>query len=231
MRIKKECANGKYCMQLISQYINEMPAKTTVEEFCSGVTAYIYKVYEDNGIDIERIKSTPVERLTASAVIYSPYHKQVWMVGDCECIVNGQFYENPKPQESIIAEKRAKILKVLLNKGLTAAEVQVKDPGRDAVINEIIDGCRYQNIKYPVIDGFPIPIETVKVIDVKDDCKEIVLASDGYPYLKNTLAESEELLRKQIAEDPLFIGDFKATKALMNGYISFDDRCYLRFEI
>ncbi len=209
-----------------------MAADTTVDDFCSGITTYIYNVYKKYGIDLERMKNHPVERLTASAVVYSAYHKQVWMVGDCQCIVNGEYYENPKPQEAILAEKRSKILKKMLKKGeITVEQVQTDDPGRAAIIDGVIDGCRLQNVKYPVIDGFPIPIDTVKVIDVNDNCKEIVLASDGYPFLKSSLAETETLFQEQLHNDPLFIDTFKATKALMNGYKSFDDRCYIRFEI
>ncbi len=219
-------------MQLIRQYINSMSKDIDVNDFCSDITYYIYNVYKDYGVDLQRIINCPVERLTASAIIYSTYKKQVWMVGDCQCIVNGVYYDNPKPQEGILAEKRSEILKELLKRGETTVEqVQAVDPGRKAIINGVIEGCRYQNIKYAVIDGFPIPMNEVKVIDVNDDYKEIVLASDGYPFLKSTLEESEKLFRKQIHDDPLFIDTFKATKAVMNGYKSFDDRCYIRFEI
>ncbi|MCD8291861.1 MAG: hypothetical protein LUC91_10225 [Prevotella sp.] len=231
-RINKQYANGKFCMELIRQYINTMPKDIDVNDFCSGITYYIYNVYKNYSIDLQQIIKNPVERLTASAIIYSSYQRQVWMVGDCQCIVNCEYYDNPKPQEEILAEKRSKILKAMLKKGeITVEEVQAEDPGRKAIINGVIEGCRYQNIKYAVIDGFPIPMNEVKVIDVNDNCKEIVLASDGYPFLKPTLEESENLFQKQIQQDPLFIDTFKATKAVMNGYKSFDDRCYIRFEI
>ncbi|MCD8202340.1 MAG: hypothetical protein LUD48_01700 [Prevotella sp.] len=231
-RVNRQYANGKFCMQLISQYINTMAIDTTMADFCTGITAYISNVYEKYNIDMVWLKNHPVERLTASAIIYSPYHKEVWMVGDCQCIVNGEFFDNPKPQEGILAEKRSKILKEMLKKGeITVEQVQAEDPGRTAIIDEVIDGCRFQNVKYPVIDGFPIPLDTVKVIEVYNNCKEIVLASDGYPFLKPTLEESESLFQKQLLKDPLFIDTFKATKAVMNGYKSFDDRCYIRFEI
>ena len=58
---------------------------------------------------------------------------------------------------------------------------------------------------------------------------EIVLASDGYPFLKPTLAESEAALANQIANDPQNISCFIATKGLVEGNKSFDDRTYIRF--
>ena len=58
---------------------------------------------------------------------------------------------------------------------------------------------------------------------------EIVLASDGYPHLAPTLAETEAWLDEQRRNDPLNIGEFKATKAFVEGNNSFDDRSYIRF--
>ena len=59
----------------------------------------------------------------------------------------------------------------------------------------------------------------------------IVLASDGYPFLKPTLSESEEALEEQRRRDPLNITTFKATKAFRRGMNSFDDRSYIRFTV
>ena len=57
----------------------------------------------------------------------------------------------------------------------------------------------------------------------------VILASDGYPFLGDSLQESEEALKKQLEDDPLCINSFKATKGLMRGNKSFDDRCYVKF--
>ena len=56
-----------------------------------------------------------------------------------------------------------------------------------------------------------------------------MLATDGYPHLMPTLGESERELQRIIEEDPLMTGRYKATKAVMEGNLSFDDRCYVRF--
>ena len=85
--------------------------------------------------------------------------------------------------------------------------------------------CLEQNAAYAVIDGFEIPMDKVKIVP---SGTEVILASDGYPYLAGTLEESEERLQKQLEDDPLCIYSFKATKGLMIGNISFDDRAYVR---
>lgn len=247
--LNPDMKNGRYAMMLISEYIREeLKADASVDEFCQGVTAYIYnKVYEKLGVE-ERLKKHPEERLTASAILYSRTRNEVWMVGDCQAIIAGKLYENGKPYEEKIARKRVE----LIEQGLSPAEARKQiEP---LLIEAMLSG---QNQTYTVIDGFPIYREGVKVVSVSDSSSvqdsvpasdsvpcsdsasasgtipssssEIVLASDGYPFLKPTLAASEAALAEQIANDPQNIHSFIATKGIVEGNKSFDDRTYIRF--
>ena len=253
--LNPDVKNGRYAMMLISEYIREeLKTDASVDEFCQGVTAYIYnKVYEKLGVE-ERLKEHPEERLTASAILYSRTRNEVWMVGDCQAIIDGKLYENGKPYEEKIARKRVE----LIAQGLSPAEARKQiEP---LLIKAMLSG---QNQTYTVIDGFPIYREGVKVVSVSDSSSvqgsvsssdscsvqdpvscsgsasasdtipssssEIVLASDGYPFLEPTLAASEAALAEQIANDPQNIHSFIATKGIVEGNKSFDDRTYIRF--
>ena len=265
--LNPDMKNGRYAMMLISEYIREeLKADASVDDFCQGVTAFIYnKVYEKLGVE-ERLKEHPEERLTASAILYSWTRNEVWMVGDCQAIIDGKLYENGKPYEEKIARKRVE----LIEQGLSPAEARKQiEP---LLIKAMLSG---QNQTYTVIDGFPIYREGVKVVSVSDSSSvqgsvsssdsssvqdsvsssdscsvqdtvscsdsvsasdtipssssEIVLASDGYPFLKPTLAASEAALAEQIANDPQNIRSFIATKGIVEGNKSFDDRTYIRF--
>ena len=247
--LNPDMKNGRYAMMLISEYIREeLKADASVDDFCQGVTAYIYnKVYEKLGVE-ERLKEHPEERLTASVILYSRTRNEVWMVGDCQAIIDGKLYENGKPYEQEIARKRVE----LIEQGLSPAEARKQiEP---LLIEAMLSG---QNQTYTVIDGFPIYREGVKVVSVSDSCSvqdsvpasdsvfcsdsvsasgtffvsssEIVLASDGYPFLEPTLAASEAALAEQIANDPQNIHSFIATKGIVEGNKSFDDRTYIRF--
>ena len=249
--LNPDMKNGRYAMMLISEYIREeLKAEASVDDFCQGVTAYIYnKVYEKLGVE-ERLKEHPEERLTASAILYSRTRNEVWMVGDCQAIIDGKLYENGKPYEQEIARKRVE----LIEQGLSPAEARKQiEP---LLIEAMLSG---QNQTYTVIDGFPIYREGVKVVSVSDSCSvqdsvpasdsvpcsdsvsasgtffvsssEIVLASDGYPFLEPTLAASEAALAEQIANDPQNIHSFIATKGIVEGNKSFDDRTYIRFSV
>ena len=222
--LNPDMKNGRYAMMLISEYIREeLKADASVDDFCQGVTAYIYnKVYEKLGVE-ERLKEHPEERLTASAILYSRIRNEVWMVGDCQAIIAGKLYENGKPYEQEIARKRVE----LIEQGLSPAEARKQiEP---LLIEAMLSG---QNQTYTVIDGFPIYREGVKVVALKtkpvSSPNEVVLASDGYPFLKPTLAESEAALAEQIANDPQNIHSFIATKGIVEGNKSFDDRTYIR---
>ena len=238
--LNPDMKNGRYAMMLISEYIREeLKADASVDDFCQGVTAYIYnKVYEKLGVE-ERLKEHPEERLTASAILYSRTRNEVWMVGDCQAIIDGKLYENGKPYEQEIARKRVE----LIEQGLSPAEARKQiEP---LLIEAMLSG---QNQNYTVIDGFPIYQEGVKIVVLKtkpvssdietyfqeqtkpvSSLNEVVLASDGYPFLKPTLAASEAALAEQIANDPQNIHSFIATKGIVEGNKSFDDRTYIRF--
>ena len=222
--LNPDMKNGRYAMMLISEYIREeLKADASADDFCQGVTAYIYnKVYEKLGVE-ERLKEHPEERLTASAILYSRTRNEVWMVGDCQAIIAGKLYENGKPYEEKIARKRVE----LIEQGLSPAEARKQiEP---LLIEAMLSG---QNQTYTVIDGFPIYREGVKVVALKtkpvSSPNEVVLASDGYPFLKPTLAASEAALAEQIANDPQNIHSFIATKGIVEGNKSFDDRTYIR---
>lgn len=63
----------------------------------------------------------------------------------------------------------------------------VHDYARDMILPELVKAMHNQNKTYAVIDGYPIYKKGIKNIEIgKGDC-EIVLASDGYPFLMPTL--------------------------------------------
>ena len=154
------------------------------------------------------------------------------MVGDCQCLIGGEYFDNPKPYEQQLAEMRAEKVRELLAAGTPqSALLQSHDPAREVMIPTMLQVMHHQNVTYAVVDGFPIPESKVRIIPLDFQPWEIVLASDGYPQLAATLEESEALLAHQRDADPLNIGTFKATKAFIEGNNSFDDRTYIRFEI
>lgn len=253
--LNPDMKNGRYAMMLISEYIQEeLKADASVDGFCQGVTAYIYnKVYEKLGVE-EWLKEHPEERLTASAILYSRTRNEVWMVGDCQAIIAGKLYENGKPYEEKIARKRVE----LIAQGLSPAEArkQIEPLLIEAMLSgqnqtyTVIDGFPIyrEGVKVVSVSDSSSVQDSVSSSDscsvqdpvscsgsasasdtIPSSSSEIVLASDGYPFLKPTLAASEAALAEQIANDPQNIHSFIATKGIVEGNKSFDDRTYIRF--
>lgn len=222
-------SNGRYCMTLISEVVKSMPADTSMEVFCDMITAKIRSAYADD--DLPRLKEHPEERLTASCIVYSRLRREIWMVGDCQCLMDGTLYENPKPYELSHAEKRIGVLETLIAQGHSVDDLCADDLGRTAVVQDIIDSMQMQNVTYSVADGFPILMAKVVKINITHGPMDIVFASDGYPFVLPTLKESEEALDCQRRNDPLNMHTFKATKAFIPGNNSFDDRTYVRFSV
>ena len=217
-RLEPSMKNGRFAMLLISEYIKQIPANYSMDDFCRGITLRFAEEYDKRGIT-ERMAEHPEERLTASAIIYSDCRKEVWMVGDCQAIIDGTYYDNSKPYEQEIAMQRATLIK---------NGISPKDARRTIepqLIKAMLEG---QNRQYAVIDGTPIYMPGTRIVKASHS---VVLASDGYPTLLPTLKESEEALAKHLANDPQNIGEFVATKGLVEGNVSLDDRAYIKLTL
>jgi glycerophosphoryl diester phosphodiesterase len=217
VRISPDMKNGRYCMLLISQFIENMRKDINLNQFCKEITNEILSIYKHTPGGIIDYESHPEKRLCASCIIYSKYQKEIWMIGDCQCMVNGVYYDNNKPDEERIAKKRVDLIK----QGYSA------NSARQIIVPELVKSMEEgQNKSYSVIDGFNIFMPGIKIIKASG---EIIMASDGYPFLKGTLADSERLLQTHLHNDPQNIDEYIATKGLVDGNVSFDDRSYIRF--
>lgn len=217
---------GELAMRLVCRYIRRMPKNATCRQFYVGVTELFRRQYRSSLL--AHLAAHPEDRMAASAVVFSRLRREIWMIGDCQCLVGGEYFDNPKPCEQMLAERRADIIR---SSPEPWDHYLSDDTARRAIIPLMLETMKEQNVSYSVIDGFPIPEQHVRIITLDFQPWEIVLASDGYPWLCPTLAESEARLSEQKANDPLNIGLFKATKAFAEGNNSFDDRAYIRFKV
>ena len=68
------------------------------------------------------------------------------MVGDCQCLINGELYDNPKPAEAELAAMRAAEVKRLLATGMTQEELLQNDIARPTIIPRMLETMQQQNI-------------------------------------------------------------------------------------
>lgn len=228
---------GGMAMLLTLSAIHSLPPWCSWPEALVRLTAALQTFFAGRGL-VERLKAHPEERPTASAVIYSRYRHEIWMVGDCQCLVGQRLFTNAKVIDDIMARARAAYDHALLQSGEATLESLLEDdPGRAFIMPFLKRQGFLQNCPGPaepyafsVLDGFPVPLERTKVISL-GPCNEVVLASDGYPYLCDSLELTERHLKALLKNDPLCIGSCVSAKGLVKGNVSFDDRAYIRFTV
>lgn len=222
--------SGEFAKDVICRELEKLDKEIDAYSAIKQINESIKNSYGDRYLIAEKQVE---EKIAATIVIFSNFRKEVWIFGDCQCLVNGNHYNDPKKMDRILAEVRSLYINIELLKGKTKEEISQNDPGREYILPLIREGGRYANktdtwYRYNVLDGFEIDEKRSVIIKVNSE-DEIVLASDGYPVLKSTLKESEEILKRILEEDPLFIELHKSTKGLAKGNQSFDDRTYIRF--
>ena len=230
-KLPAEKSTGRRAMETTLRAIAALPPDAAMEEAARLLTAALRRELTE-----EMLRDATL-RPTCSAVIFSVMRREVWLFGDCQCRIAGTTYTNGKYVDAVLTEARCAALRYLLAHGHTEADLLRRDIGREIIFPLLRDQTNFQNdpspfnlFRYTVLDGTPIDASTVPIISVPD-AGPIVLASDGYPVLCDTLSETEGELQRLLAADPLCISENAATKGCTDGQLSFDDRCYLSVEI
>lgn len=226
--------SGLIVLDILEITIQNLEENASLSQTIDILTNSVRDYYIANNL-IKNIEKNPFDRLTASVVIYSKYYNQIWMIGDCQCMVDKKVYTNQKLIDKLLSETRAFYITEELLSNKSVSELQKNDTGRQYILPLLISQSSFQNCtfdseySYCVVDGFPINISQVKVINVNSS-KTIVLASDGYPKLFSSLNETENHLKYILKKDPLCYYLYKSTKGKYLNRNSFDDRAYLKLE-
>lgn len=235
---------GQKAARIICETIESVPKDKAINkvELFDLFNEKIRELYHQQENLYETVEKNPWERITASVAVYSEYHQQIWMVGDCQCLIDGKLFLNAKEVDRVLAENRAFILELEIMKDRNIkeadkiAELRRNDVGRAFIYPLLAGQAYFQNspkpnfFSYGVIDGFPLDERYIKTIEV-GKAESIILASDGYPQLFPTLEETEAHLKSLLAEDPLCFRKLKSTKGVLPGNDSYDDRAYLKLKL
>ncbi|HFI0054930.1 TPA: hypothetical protein ACGORU_001262 [Streptococcus suis] len=182
------------------------------------------------------VENIPVEEIPrASIVLYSDIHREVWSYGDCQFkIVGKEVVTSVKQIDILLSTLRSFLIESFLKSGVTEDELLKNDQSRDALVPYLYQQFQFENCSevfgYPVLNGQMINSSQIISYSVEPG-QELILATDGYPFLQDTLEASEGELSNLITQDPLCYKLFKATKGIYKNQVSFDDRTYCRIEI
>ena len=178
-------------------------------------------------------KNVPLEAYPrASIILYNDVTKEIVSYGDCQCRLNGVVHSHVKKIDELNADLRAYYLEYHLMHGETLQELAENDSGRTAIEENLRMQCTFENrlgqFGYPVLNGRGIEPSMIRTYKVRKG-DEVILASDGYPRLGQNLEESEAFLCQILQEDPMCFREYRATKGVKAGNVSFDDRAFCRF--
>ena len=140
------------------------------------------------------------------------------MIGDCHCLIDGRHVTNEKLIDHFISEMRSQLIKNYLQND-SVEDLVAFDKSRRDIDPFLRSQYLYQNnrndslLSYSVIDGFSINNENIKMATFKNG-STVILASDGYPILKESLDETEAELQALLKNDPLMYDLIKSTKGL-----------------
>lgn len=228
-------APGRFAAEIIKETVSTLPPQTNLERMLEAINKNMQQAYNEYDL-IQEIEKERWMAPSASLIVYSSFYHEVWQIGDCQLLMNGNLFKNEKEIDSISANARSMYLEAEIKKGKTIEELLIRDTGWEYIQPLIQQQYYLQNDSanqygFAVVNGYSIDPSAVKVINVPAETEELILASDGYPLLTSTLEETEECLRKILQEDPLCFRQYKSSKGLIKGNRSFDDRLYLKIQI
>ena len=221
-----------FISHLIAKSIEHMDKDYEASEAINYLNNIVKSMYEQENLEFSTMKSE--ERLQCSLIIYSVSKKEVWSFGDCMLKINDKEFHNIKEVDMLLSNLRSLYVQLLKSENNELSDEMLSDMSRERIL-PLLKRCTFfanKNVPYgyDVIDGGKINPEHVKVYAVQKG-DHVVLASDGYPKLFDTLEDTESYLLKALAQDPLCINTLCGTKGVAKGNVSYDDRTYVSFSI
>jgi hypothetical protein len=227
---------GRIAAVTLKEAFAQIPSDATAREAVDILTGAIKDLYEHYQV-LETVQTDPVQRATACFVAVSFARKEVWFVGDCQCLLNQELVLNEKKIDTITANARSMFLEAEIAQGKTIEELLQHDTGRAFILPLLERQMLFQNNPaagqywFSIIDGFAVSNEGIRIHPLPADIQTLVLASDGYPSLKGTLEASEKALQEILSDDPLLFRMYKTTKGMSLDTVSFDDRAYVKLSV
>jgi len=219
---------GKWISEAISVAFSALSLDEPIPDVLEYINDYICGMYRNESI-YDFLESSVMGRPCATMAFCDLANREVVMVGDCQCIVNGRLYVTEGRLEKVLAEIRSVINANLLTSGYALNHIIERDLGREYIMPILQNRKIFQNATvksefvYYAVDGFAVPPEGVIKIKINEGPGDVVLATDGYPKIYNTLDQSEKYLADLLTEEK-----YKSTKGLSVGGNSFDDRAYVK---
>ena len=205
-------APGKVISELIDQYLPKISKELSSRLFAKELSEAVSGALSD-------IFGSGDEKPTASLIIYSAFHSEIWVLGDGWVRTQREVQRFTIPYADAYTQLRCAYLQALIRDGCSVDALLEEDPSIELILPFIRIQKSIQNRLpsphgYGVIDGHPSCANYIRTLRVEPG-EEIVMASDGYPAIADTLEEAESELKRVIGRDPLMISLYPQAKGVM----------------
>jgi glycerophosphoryl diester phosphodiesterase len=227
---------GRTALTIVRQAFDAMPGDYTARQAADLMTSLVHRCYTDYNA-LEEVQRDPNQRITASCAAVSLSRQEVWLIGDCQILLGSHYITHRKRIDQILSDIRALVIELEIQKGATLEQLRENDTGRAFILPLLQEhtlfqnNCTVQAYWFPAVDGFTIPDAGIITTSIPDSVTTIVLATDGYPVVHDTLEESERILQEILQKDPLVFREYKSTKGMLKGQVSFDDRAFVKIRL
>ncbi len=220
---------GRFAAETLASAITDLSPRLTARKFADHLSDTLARA----AAAAETPDRASTRWPSASLVCLSFAHQEIWRIGDCSFLVDGEPNLGTKRVDDAAYGFRAAINASLIAAGTPLEEILRTDPGADFARPLLDLQQQLTNHEgpwgYGCINGRPVPDQFVEVFPLAHGVQEVVMASDGFPDLRSTLQESDARLRELLKIDPAAIAElWSVGKALRPGANSVDDRAYLR---
>ncbi|WP_370680310.1 hypothetical protein [Comamonas sp. GB3 AK4-5] len=217
---------GRIIAELVDALLHAMEPQLEAPDFFRALSHHVAQGLAPLWHDTD-------ERPTASMLVYSRSRAEIWVLGDGWAGIDDEVQQFSIPYADAYTFLRCGYLHALIASGTTVESLLEHDQAFALISPFIRKQPKIQNrlpppYGYGVMDGSPNCSQYVRVLPVGQG-RQVILASDGYPTIKSSLAASEDYLQALLSRDPLMIHEHPQVKGLRPGQVSFDDRSYIRF--
>ncbi|WP_371069073.1 hypothetical protein [Sediminibacillus sp. JSM 1682029] len=93
---------GRIAAEIVKQTVGRLDRKVTLEGMIKQINQSMQNFYQEQGL-LEEIDHKKWLAPSACMAIYRNYHREVWQIGDCQAIIEGELYKNEKHLDTITA--------------------------------------------------------------------------------------------------------------------------------
>lgn len=225
-------SGGRLAAVTAAEALDDLAADADVHAAVSHLSA---RLAERNFLNESQPLSVGRDRPSTAMLVFSHVRRQLWRIGDSGFAADDLVDLPDKPLDRLAYGLRAAYTHALLAGGADPADLAVNDPGFELLKPLYVAQRNLTNQQVPygygALDGSSVPEQYIECIEVPEGAQRLVLVSDGYPFILESLQATEDALAELMSRDPLGITEWPRPLGIGPLVEAFDDRAWVELDI